>query len=168
MDASKNQHPPVCVVYLVRSGPHGDEVLLGEKRRGLGAGNVVGPGGKLEPDESSAAAAVREVAEEIGVTLAAADLEARGTLDYRFPFRPSWSQRSDVFVVRRWSGVPTASDELAPRWFPLDDVPYARMWDDAQYWLPGVLRGGSVDARFTFGADCATVSGFSGDGVDAR
>ena len=36
-------------------------------------------------------------------------------------------------------------------------VPYPRMWDDASRWLPGVLRGGTVDARFTFGADLATV-----------
>jgi 8-oxo-dGTP diphosphatase len=165
VEPSENQHPPVCVVYLLRAGPDGDEVLLGEKRRGLGAGNVVGPGGKREPGETAVETAVREVAEEIGVTLAASGLEARGTLDYRFPFRPSWSQRSDVFVARRWVGVPTASDELEPRWIPLDDVPYDRMWDDARYWLPAVLRGGSVDARFTFAEDCATVSGFRGTGV---
>ncbi|MDM7892469.1 8-oxo-dGTP diphosphatase [Curtobacterium caseinilyticum] len=164
-DETKSQHAPVVVVYLLRDGADGPEVLLGEKRRGLGAGRLVGPGGKREPGEPPEAAAVREVAEEVGLHLDVADLEARGTLDYRFPFRPSWSQVSDVFVCRRWRGTPTGSDELEPRWVPVDAVPWDAMWDDARYWLPGVLRGGTVSARFSFAEDNATVSGFSGTGV---
>jgi len=166
-DETKNQHPRVVVVYLLRDGAEGPEVLLGEKRRGLGTGRVVGPGGKREPGESAVETAVREVAEEVGLRLDPVDLEARGTLDYRFPFRPSWSQVSDVFVGRRWSGTPTASDELEARWVPVDAVPYDAMWDDARWWLPNVLRGGTVDARFTFAEDNATVTGFTGTGVDA-
>ncbi|WP_420370336.1 8-oxo-dGTP diphosphatase [Curtobacterium sp. L1-20] len=164
-DETKDQHPPVAVVYLVRDDGTGPRVLLGEKRRGLGAGRLVGPGGKREPGESAVDAAVREVREEVGLRIAAADLEARGTLDYRFPYRPSWSQVSDVFVCRRWQGTPTGSDELEPRWVPVDAVPWDAMWDDARYWLPGVLAGGSVRARFTFAEDNATVAGFSGTGL---
>jgi len=167
-DQTKSQHPPVVVVYLLRDGTDGPEVLLGEKRRGLGAGRLVGPGGKVEAGEPPVAAAVREVAEEVGLRLDPADLEARGTLDYRFPYRPSWSQVSDVFVCRRWQGSPTGSDELVPRWIPVDAVPYDAMWDDARYWLPGVLAGGTVDARFTFAEDDATVAGFTGTGVRAE
>jgi 8-oxo-dGTP diphosphatase len=158
----KNQHPRVVVVYLISDG----RVLLGEKRRGLGAGRLVGPGGKREHGESAVDTAVREVAEEVGLRLDPSDLEARGTLDYRFPFRPAWSQISDVFVCRRWAGEPRESDELEPRWIPIHEVPYDAMWDDARYWLPGVLRGGTVEARFEFAEDLATVSGFSGTGVD--
>jgi 8-oxo-dGTP diphosphatase len=164
---AKTQHPRVVVVYLLRDGDGdgdgdgGPEVLLGEKRRGLGAGRLVGPGGKREPGESAVDTAVREVAEEVGLRLDPLDLEARGTLDYRFPFRPAWSQISDVFVCRRWRGTPSGSDELEPRWIPVADVPYGAMWDDAQYWLPGVLAGGTVDSRFTFADDNATVAGFT-------
>jgi 8-oxo-dGTP diphosphatase len=164
-DESKSQHPAVVVVYLLRDGLSGPEVLLGEKRRGLGTGRLVGPGGKREAGESAAATAVREVAEEVGVRVDAADLEARGTLDYRFPYRPSWSQVSDVFVCRRWQGTPSGSDELEPRWIPIDRVPWDAMWDDARYWLPGVLDGGTVRARFSFAEDNATVSGWSGTGL---
>jgi 8-oxo-dGTP diphosphatase len=175
--SSKSQHPNVVVVYLVRDGDGDDgdgdqrdgngrrSVLLGQKRRGLGEGRVVGPGGKREPGESAVDAAVREVAEEVGLVIEPSDLDHRGTLDYRFPFRPSWSQISDVFVCRRWSGSVRESDELEAQWTPVPDVPYERMWDDAQYWLPGVLEGGTVDARFTFAEDNATVSGFSGTGI---
>lgn len=149
--------PEVCVVYLLRTGPHGLEVLLGDKRTGLGQGKVVGIGGKLDPGETPADAAVREVWEEIGVRVEASDLIEAGVIDYHFPTRPEWSQRSTVFVTRHWLGDPAPSDEITPHWYTVADVPYARMWDDAVRWLPGVLRGGSVDARYTFGADLATV-----------
>lgn len=149
--------PEVCVVYLLRTGPDGLEVLLGDKRTGLGKGKVVGIGGKLDPGESPADAAVREVREEIGVEVEASDLVEAGVIDYHFPTRPEWSQRSTVFVARRWLGEPAETSEITPRWYAVADVPYARMWDDAVRWLPGVLRGGSVDARFTFGPDLATV-----------
>lgn len=149
--------PEVCVVYLLRTGPRGLEVLLGDKRTGLGRGRIVGIGGKLEPGETPGDAAVREVFEEIGVGVAASDLLEVGAIDYHFPTRPAWSQRSTVFVARRWTGDPVETPEISPRWYALSDVPYARMWDDAARWLPGVLRGGTVDARFTFGADLSTV-----------
>jgi len=146
--------PEVCVVYVLRESAGGTEVLLGRKLRGLGEGRVVAPGGKLEPGESPVSAAVRELAEEVGLRADPADLEPRGALDYLFPHRPAWSQRSHVFVCRRWSGEVTASSELAAAFVPLDVVPYDRMWDDARFWLPAVLRSGAVAAStFEFGAD---------------
>lgn len=149
--------PEVCVVYLLRTGADGLEVLLGDKRTGLGRGKVVGIGGKLDPGETTRDAAVREVFEEIGVGVEASDLLEAGAIDYHFPTRPEWSQRSTVFTARRWSGEPAETAEITPRWYRLADVPYRRMWDDAVRWLPGVLRGGRVDARFTFGPDLSTV-----------
>jgi len=149
--------PEVCVVYLLRRGPEGMEVLLGDKRTGLGQGKVVGIGGKLERGEAPEEAAVRELFEEVGVRAEASDLQCAGTIDYHFPTHLAWSQRSTVFVCRRWVGEPVETDEITPRWYPLEAVPYPRMWDDASRWLPGVLHGGTVDARFTFGADLSTV-----------
>lgn len=148
----------MCVVYLLRERAHGGtDVLLGYKRTGLGLGKVVGIGGKVEPDESIVEAAVREVFEETALRVEASDLMLVGELEYHFPAAPSWSQRSHVFVGRRWQGEPTESDEIVPHWFSIDEVPYDRMWDDAQRWLPGVLRGGRVEASFTFGDDLSTV-----------
>ncbi|MGN8553927.1 UNVERIFIED_CONTAM: 8-oxo-dGTP diphosphatase [Microbacterium sp. SLM126] len=149
--------PEVCVVYLLRTSAEGLEVLLGDKRTGLGRGKVVGIGGKLDRGESARDAAAREVLEEVGVAVAASDLVDAGAIDYHFPTKPEWSQRSTVFVARRWSGDPVETDEITPRWYPLSEVPYARMWDDAVRWLPAVLRGGRVDARYTFGPDLSTV-----------
>jgi 8-oxo-dGTP diphosphatase len=147
----------VCVAYLLRAAEGRTEVLLGRKKRGLGTGRYVGLGGKLEPGESALEAVVREIGEEAGVTVAPADLEHRGDLMYLFPHRESWSQRSTVFVTRRWAGEPAESDELAPAWFAVDDLPLDEMWSDARAWLPGVLAGGRIAHEFTFGADLASV-----------
>ncbi|MWB98032.1 8-oxo-dGTP diphosphatase [Agromyces seonyuensis] len=150
--------PQVCVVYVLRERGGRTRVLLGRKREGLGAGRLVGPGGKLEPGETPVQAAVREVREEVGLELDPAHLEARGRLTYTFPTRHAWSQESHVFVCRTSAGEATPSDELDPEWFDLDAVPYADMWDDAARWLPGVLAGGVVRRAFEFAPDLAHVA----------
>ncbi len=147
----------VCVVYLVRDrrvdGQTVTEILLGEKLTGLGVGKFVGAGGKLESGESARAAAVREVAEELGVVVIARDLVAISDITYPFVDKDEWSQRSFGFITRTWAGTPTATAELAPRWFPIDAIPFDRMWADARLWLPRALDGEFVDATYSFRAD---------------
>jgi len=149
--------PGVCVVYLIRTGANGLEVLLGDKRVGLGRGRVLGIIGPLAHDEDPREAAVREAREQVGVGVAASDLHEAGTVEYHFPTRTAWSRHATVLVCRRWSGEPVETAALTPRWYPLAGLPYTRMWGDAPRWLPAVLRGGRVDARYTFGPDLATV-----------
>jgi 8-oxo-dGTP diphosphatase len=150
--------PQVCVCYLMRRSATGEpQVLLGRKKKGLGIGNIVGLGGKLEPGETALDAAVREIEEESGIVVSPAALEARGRLTYLFPHREDWSQESSVFVCADWSGTPRESDELNPEWFDVSALPVDEMWDDARHWLPSVLAGKAVRATFTFGEDLATV-----------
>ncbi|TFB46323.1 8-oxo-dGTP diphosphatase [Cryobacterium tagatosivorans] len=150
--------PQVCVCYLTRRSPEGTrQVLLGRKKKGLGVGNIVGLGGKLEPGESALEAAVREVLEESGLVVTASALVPLGVLTYLFPHREAWSQESSVFVCDEWTGTPRESDELNPEWFDVASLPVDQMWDDARHWLPGVLAGTPVRATFTFGEDLETV-----------
>ena len=44
------------------------KLLLIDKKRGLGAGKINGPGGRLEPGETPRQAAIRELREELCVT----------------------------------------------------------------------------------------------------
>lgn len=148
--------PEVCVCYLLRESNGGTEVLLGQKKFGLGVGNLVGPGGKIEPGESPEQAIEREVAEETSLVIGKVD--PVGELTYAFPFRPAWSQKSWVFLCRDWAGEPVESDELVPEWFPLSHIPTERMWDDAKYWLADALAGRFVTATFEFGTDLCTVA----------
>ncbi len=148
----------MCLCFLVRRVPAGQQqVLLGRKNRGLGAGNIVGLGGKLEVGEGARAAAVREVAEESSVVVAADDLVERAAISYRFPSQPSWDQDATVFVASRWSGEPAESEEISPAWYDVVGIPFDEMWADARHWLPQVLTGEMVSAHFAFRDDLRTL-----------
>jgi len=157
----------LCLVTRTRAlfaggGPEtGDgrrEVLLGFKKSGFGAGRWVGLGGHIEDGEEPAEAAAREVAEESGLKVAASALTHVAHLNFIFPARPSWDQTADVFMTADFIGEPAESDEVIPRWFATDTLPFDGMWDDARYWMPLVLAGHLVTADITFAEDCATVA----------
>ena len=149
----------VCICFVVRDGPRGGgQVLLGRKKTGLGLGNIVGLGGKLESGESALQAIVREVAEESSLIVAPEDLTEMGYLRYHFPTKQSWSQDSTVFVTRVFVGEPVETEEISPEWYDFDSLPLEKMWDDARYWLPRVLAGEEIRASFTFAEDLATVA----------
>lgn len=148
---------PAAVAAAADPGS-GLELLLGYKKTGFGAGRWVGLGGHVEDGEAPVDAAVREVAEESGLVVAASALSHLATLTFVFPSRPSWDQTADVFVTADYLGEPAESDEVIPRWFAADELPLEGMWDDARYWLPVVLAGERVVATVIFADDCATVA----------
>ncbi|PYE55209.1 8-oxo-dGTP diphosphatase [Deinococcus yavapaiensis] len=126
-------------------------VLLGLKKTGFGAGKLVDVGGKIEVGETPREAAIRELFEETG--LRALELRDAGVVMHEFAGRPSWSLWVHVFVVTRWEGEATESDEVTPEWHAVDALPYDRMWADAPHWVPSVLRGETAALHFQFGED---------------
>jgi 8-oxo-dGTP diphosphatase len=143
----------VAVTYLHRAHHGRLEVLLGEKLTGLGQGNIVGPGGKSEPGETPSQTAVREVWEEVGITLREEHLLPIATISYPFLHRNWLSQRSHVFVCHEFEGEAVESTELRATWWPIAEIPYDRMWADAKLWLPKALSGEYVSATFHIGLD---------------
>lgn len=131
------------LVYLLRPG----EVLLGMKRRGVGVGRWNGFGGKLEPGETVAEAARRELFEEAGVT--ADDLRQVGRLTFHVA---STGDRFEthVFTTDHWTGEPRESEEMLPAWFALDALPYDQTWPDDRHWMPIMLAGRSFCGHFEF------------------
>lgn len=134
------EHANLC--FIVKDG----RILLIRKKRGLGAGKINGPGGKLEPGESAHDAAIRETQEELGVT--PLQLEDRGVL--RFQFTDGYSLHCTVFVARDLEGEPIETPEAVPIWTPIDAVPYDEMWEDDRHWLPQILDGQSFQGWFVF------------------
>ncbi len=55
-----------------------------------------------------------------------------------------------VFEATAWSGEPVESDEMAPKWFALEQIPYASMWADDAHWLPLFLAGRCFQGQFIF------------------
>lgn len=128
----------------------GDEVLLIHKKRGLGAGKINGPGGRLEPGETALEAAIREVREELGVVPIAP--RQRGEL--HFQFDDGYALHCAVFVADGCVGEPVETDEAIPLWVRQDEVPYDKMWADDRHWLPGVLQGRAFRGYFEFDGEC--------------
>ena len=125
---------------------HDGKILLIHKKRGLGAGKVTGPGGKLEPGEDVVACALREIHEELGVT--AFDPEEAGEL--LFQFTDGYKLHVTVFRTGKFQGEAVETDEAIPLWTPLDAVPYDRMWDDDYLWVPLLPAGKRFVGRFVF------------------
>lgn len=126
----------------------GDRVLLIEKQRGVGDGKVNGPGGKLEPGETPRECVVREVREEVAVTV---DPRKVGELHFTFGDDPFMFVH--VFRADDPSGEPEPSAEAEPFWCPVDEIPYDRMWEDDRYWVPHLLDGTTFRGDAVFDAD---------------
>ena len=128
-----------------------DEILLAMKKRGFGEGRWNGVGGKVEAGESIEEAMIRETSEEINVVPVTYEKVGDIRFDEYFKGEPTL-MHVHVFVASVWEGKPTESEEMAPKWFSVKDIPYKDMWSDDPYWLPLVLEGKKVSADFKLDA----------------
>ncbi len=128
--------------FVVRAG----QILLIRKKRGLGAGKINGPGGRLEPGETPLQCAVRETQEELGVI----PLEPEWRGDLHFQFVDGYGLHCAVFTATDCVGTAIETDEAVPLWTPLEAIPFDEMWADDVHWLPGVLAGGNFRGYFDF------------------
>lgn len=143
----------LCTLVLFRRD---DEILLAMKKRGFGANLWNGVGGKIEADETMEEALVRESQEEVGLTplswhkVAIHDFVMDVSDD---PATEPWHMHVHVFICDKWQGEPQESEEMAPRWYKLQDIPYDEMWQDDIVWLPLALKGKLLRCRFEFEPD---------------
>ena len=90
------------------------KILIAQRLKGRAlGGRWEFPGGKIEPGETPEAALIRELEEELGITVPAACL-APAT----FASAPLNDRHLVLllFVARKWQGVPTALDADALKW----------------------------------------------------
>ena len=122
-------------------------MLLGMKKRGFGAGKWNGMGGKLLPTETLEECSRREMKEEAGIQIG--ELKKCGILRFEYQEKPPiWEVH--VFKSSDLIGTPCESDEMRPRWFAMNDIPYDAMWLDDKYWLPLLLKGQNFLGDFLF------------------
>ncbi len=150
----KRTHPqPVVLMLVLRGFGAQREVLLGKKLTGFGAGNVVAPGGKIEPGELASGAVVRELKEETSLTVDVSHPVHRATILFRFPARPASDMDCQVFWATSFRGEPVASGELEPQWYPVNALPVEDMWQDAEQWLPRIIAGEMFTATVLMAPD---------------
>jgi len=150
-----------ATLCFILDGSPLDRILLGRKKRGFGEGKLNGFGGKVLEGETPLRTIRREVEEECGLKISADSLRPMGTIDFFFPFERSFDHHVHVFVATAWDGELRESEEMAPVWYAIRDIPIEEMWADDAYWLPLVLAGRRIEAEFTFGEDNETVVDFS-------
>ena len=115
---------PVVAGVLRRDGRY----MLARRVRGAEAGCWEFPGGKIEDGETAEEACVREVREELGVTVA--DLKPFVSLEYEYP---SFHMDLQTFTCRIVEGTPAITEHAELRWLTgeeLDSVP----------WLPADIQ----------------------------
>jgi len=104
----------VAAVLVDRQG----QVLIAQRPPGKWqAGRWEFPGGKLEPGETEAAAVRRELAEELGIRVDAAERLADITHDY-----PDRRVAIGLWLVLRHEGEPVGLDGQALRWVAPDSL----------------------------------------------
>src|SRR5687767_7036372 len=110
------------LVFLVKD----NQILLAMKKRGFAEGKWNGVGGKKNDNETIDEAARRETFEEIGVKVT--KLNKVASLNFYFLEKPEWEQQVIAYLVNNWGGDPKESEEMAPRWFDINKIPYKEMW----------------------------------------
>jgi 8-oxo-dGTP diphosphatase len=133
------------LLFVIRGG----QILLIRKKRGLGAGKINGPGGRIDPGETPLGAAIREVQEELCVT----PIGVRYCGELRFQFLDGLSLHGYVFTATDCDGDPQETEEATPLWTPIDSIPYDEMWADDRLWVPLMLAGTRFEGRFLFDGD---------------
>jgi 8-oxo-dGTP diphosphatase len=126
-----------------------NQVLLMRKKRGLGAGKINAPGGRIEPGEAAPAAAIRETQEEVGIT--PHDPVFLGELSFQFV--DGYSIHCSIFRSDAHSGLMMETDEADPFWCDLNQVPFHEMWKDDPIWFPKVVNRELFRGFFVFDGD---------------
>jgi mutator protein MutT len=124
------------------------DICLAMKKRGFGEGRWNGAGGKVQAGESIEEALVRETKEEIGISIATYEKVAE--FDFLFPHNPDFDTTVHAYLSTLWDGEPKESEEMAPKWFTILDIPYNDMWSDDEIWLPRILLGERLKGSFIF------------------
>jgi len=116
---------PVVAVALCQKQGNATQVLMQQRAAGRQHGGLWEfPGGKVDLGETAAAAAVRELAEELGLGIAAQDLHP-----ITFAAEPHGGQGVTILLYAcwRWSGDPVLLDAQAMQWVDVDAVPTLAM-----------------------------------------
>ena len=124
-----------------------EKILLARKKRGFAKGKLNGVGGKRQEGETIYDTMLRETMEEIGITPILPKQVGQIEFQLYIDDEPT-SEKMYIYLANDYEGEPIESDEMKPEWHNLNDIPYDNMFEDDKLWLPEVLKGNLIKARF--------------------
>ena len=131
------------------------EICLGMKKIGFGQGKWNGFGGKVGDKPEFASETIteslqREVMEEFGVLIL--DFKKVGFLHfiYQSADKSVKEINTHVYIVENWTGNIIETEEMMPKWFKTNEIPFENMWIDDSYWMPRLLKEENFTASFSF------------------
>src|SRR5271166_5760009 len=106
--------PPIVLVAAVALVDAEGRVLLAERPAGKSmAGLWEFPGGKVNVGETPEAALIRELAEELGIDVAASCLAPFTFASHTYP---DFHLLMPLYLCRKWSGIPAAREGQQLKW----------------------------------------------------
>ncbi len=147
----------VTITFILKK----NKVLLGVKKKGFGAGNWNGYGGKVRSSERSTieSTAIREIREECRLRVRKNSLNKVAVV--KFYFNKKLFFKCFVFIVTEFEGEPKETKEMGPhKWFSLEKLPQ-KMWPGDRLWLPLIFSGKKIRAAVNFNTDGSKVKNFS-------
>ena len=115
MPATAAEWPlPLVLVSAVALVDADGRVLLAQRPAGKPlAGLWEFPGGKVKPGETPETALIRELAEELGIDVAASCLAPFTFASYSYP---DFHLLMPLYLCRKWSGIPIAREGQRLAW----------------------------------------------------
>jgi 8-oxo-dGTP diphosphatase len=109
----------VLVVACALIDPDG-RVLIAQRPAGKAMGGLWEfPGGKIEPGECPENALIRELSEEMGITVRESSLAPFNFASHAYP---DFHLLMPLYVCREWEGVPQAKEHASLKWVPPRDL----------------------------------------------
>lgn len=129
------------------------KILLCMKKRWFGAWLWNSAWWKLDWCESMEECMIRELKEETNLEAKKEGIEMAGILYFHFPDNPEWDNECHVFRINDFSWIAEETEEMRPEWYPLDQIPYEKMWKDDPIWLPRIIAWEYIEYELYFDKD---------------
>ena len=123
-------------VYLFNSKR---QLLLGMKKRWFGMGNWNGFGWKNHKGETIKETALRELFEEAWIFLEKQHIKKVGILHFFYKANPERNQDVHIYTWI-YNGNFIETEEMNPKRWNIQDIPYDKMREDDHIWLPKLIN----------------------------
>lgn len=128
-------------------------ILLCMKKRWFWVGKWNWPGWKVDSWETVQEWAKRELLEETWIDIPVEKLEFKWVLHFFYDGKPDWNQDANTFVYKWYTWEFFETEEMLPKWYKIEEIPYDNMWEDDKFWLPVLISWEEFEFTFKFSED---------------